>query len=165
MRCARKFYPFGLKCVCSSYCFYADHTIYEFFNLNRIITVTTVVEGTVLQTRCLNMSKPGKHDDDDSRDWMIGSLGHSKTQKVQRFHQISFSYSSIMLSLRYYLFLFYTNLNNTSPVSYLFFNRINELISSLLLQEHSQRNKEVSGIKIYSSKMFYASFMLTLLFI
>ena len=127
--------------------------------------MTTVVEGPGLQTRCLNMSKPGKHDDDDSRDWIIVSLGRSKTQKVQRFHQLSFSYPSIMLSLRYYLCLFYTNLNNSSPVSYLFFNRINELISSPLLQEHRQRNKEVSGKKIYSSRMFYASFMLTPLFI
>ena len=104
MRCARKFYPLGLKCVCSSYCFYADHTIYGFCNLNRIITVTTEVEGTGLQTRFLNMSKRGKHEDDDSWDWTIGSLGQSKTQKVQRFHQLSFSYASIMLSLRYFLF-------------------------------------------------------------
>ena len=165
MSCSREFYQFGFKCVCSSYYFYADHTIYEFCNLNRIITVPTVVEGPGLQTRCLNMSKPGKHDDDDSRNWMIGSLGQSKTQKVQRFHQISFSYSSIMLSLRYYFCLFYTNLNITSPVSSLFFNLINELISSPLLQKHRQRNKEVSGKKIYLSKMFYASFMLTPLFI
>ena len=106
MRCARKFYPIGFKRVCSSYCFYADHKIYEFCNLNRIITVTTVVEGPGLQKRCLNMSKPGKHDDDDSRDWMIGSSGRSKTQNVQIFHQLSFSYASIMLSLRYYLCLF-----------------------------------------------------------
>ena len=56
-------------------------------------------------------------------------------------------------------------LSNTSPVSSLFFNRINEPISSLLLQEHRQRNKEVSGKDNYSSKMFYASFMLTPLFI
>ena len=56
-------------------------------------------------------------------------------------------------------------LNNTSPVSSLFFNQVNELISSPLLQEHRQRNGEVSGKKIYSSKMFYASFMLTPLFI
>ena len=61
---------------------YADHTNYGFCNLNRIITVTTVVEGPGLQTRCLNMSKPGKDDDDDSRDWMIGALDRSKTQKV-----------------------------------------------------------------------------------
>ena len=118
MRCARKFYFFGLKCVCSSYCFYADHTIYEFCNLNRIITETTEVEGTGLQTRCLNMSKPGKHEDDDSRDWTIGSLGQPKTQKVQRFHQLSFSYASIMLSLRYYLCLFYTNYASTKKQCY-----------------------------------------------
>ena len=56
-------------------------------------------------------------------------------------------------------------LNNTSPISSLFFNRINELISSPLLQEHRQRNEEVSGKNIYSYKLFYASFMLTPLFI
>ena len=66
-------------------------------------------------------------------------------------------------------------LNNTSLVPYLFFNRINEPISSPLLQEHRQRNEEVSDKKNYSSKMFmlllclhhysynmyYASLMLT----
>ena len=35
----------GLKLVCSSYCFYADLTIYEFCNTKRVITVITVVEG------------------------------------------------------------------------------------------------------------------------
>ena len=45
------------------------------------------------------------------------------------------------------------------------FNRINESISRTLLQEHMHRNEEVSGKNIYSSKMFYASFMLTPLFI
>ena len=118
MRCARNFYPFGFKYVCSSYCFYADHTIYEFCNLNRLITVTTVVEGPVLQTSRLNMSKPGKDDDDNSRDWMNGALGRSKTQKVQIFHQLSFSYASIMLSLRYYLCLFYTNYASTKKQCY-----------------------------------------------
>ena len=106
MCCAWKFYPFGCKYVCSSYCFYADLKIYEFCNLKRIITVTTVVEGPGLQTRCLNMSKPRK--DEDSRD-LIGCSGLSKTQKVQRIHQLECSYASIMLSLRYYLLLFYTN--------------------------------------------------------
>ena len=80
--------------------------------------MTTVVEGVGLQTRCLNMSNPGKHDDDDSRDWMIGSLGRSKTQKVQRFHQLSFCYASIMLLLRYYLCLFYTNFASTEKQCY-----------------------------------------------
>ena len=75
--------------------------------------MTTVVEGPGLQTRCLNMSKPGKDDDDDSRDWVIGALGRSKTQKVQRVNQFSFSYASIMLLLRYYLYLFYTNYVST----------------------------------------------------
>ena len=75
--------------------------------------MTTVVEGLGLQTRCLNMSKPGKDEDEYSRDWMIGALGRSKTQKVQRVHQLSFSYASIMLSLRYYLCLFYTNYAST----------------------------------------------------
>ena len=52
MRCAWKFHPFGCKCVCSSYCFYADLTIYEFCNLKRIITVTTtVVEGQHVEAR------------------------------------------------------------------------------------------------------------------
>ena len=61
IRCAWKFYPFGFKYVCSSYCFYADHAIYEFCNTKRRITVTTIAEGLtkkllrqwkVLQTRC-----------------------------------------------------------------------------------------------------------------
>ena len=98
------------------------------------------------------MSNPGKYDnsgkDEDSRDW-IGVSGWSKNQKVQRAHQLECSYASIMLSLRYYLFLFITHLNNTSPVSSLFYNRINELISSPLLQEHRQRNEEVSDKKYY----------------
>ena len=99
------------------------------------------------------MSKPGKHRDDHSHDQMIGYLGQSKTQskaqKVQRFHQISFHYASIMLLLRYFLFLFITHLNNTPPVSSLFYYGKNELISSPLLQEYRQRNKEVSVKKIY----------------
>ena len=56
-------------------------------------------------------------------------------------------------------------LSNTSPVSSLFFNRINEPISSPLLQEHRQINEEVSDKKNYSSKTLYASFMLTPSFI
>ena len=56
-------------------------------------------------------------------------------------------------------------LSNTSPISSLFFNRINEPISSPLLQEHRQRNEEVSGKKNYPSKLFYASSILTPLFI
>ena len=56
-------------------------------------------------------------------------------------------------------------LSNTSPVSSLFFNRINEPISRPLLQEQRQRNEEVGGKKNYSSKMFYASFIITPLFI
>ena len=126
--------------------------------------MTTVVEGPGLQTRCLNMSKPGRHDDDDLRDWIIGSLGQSKTQKVQRFHQLSFSYASIFLSLRYYLCLFYTNLDNTSPVSSLFFNRINELISSPLLQEHRHRNKELSG-KCFHLKCFCFFYAYTIIYL
>ena len=101
MRCAIKFYPFGFKCVCSSYCFYADHTINEFCNLNRVITLTTVVEGPGLQTRRLNMSKPGKDDDDDSRDWMIGSLGRSKksegTEISSAFIFVCFHYALVTL--------------------------------------------------------------------
>ena len=67
-------------------------------------------------------------------------------------------------------------LNNTLPVSSIIFNRINEAISSPLLQEHRQRNEKISGKNNYSSKMFmlllclhhylsnihYAYFMLTL---
>ena len=98
--------------------FYADHTIYEFCSTKRIVTVTTVVEGPGLQTRCLNMSKPGKDDDEDSRDWMIGASGRSKTHKVQRVHQLSFLYASIMISLRYYLCLFYTNYASTKKQCY-----------------------------------------------
>ena len=56
-------------------------------------------------------------------------------------------------------------LSNTSPVSSLFINPTNEPISSPLLQEHRKRNEEVSCKNNYSSKMFYASFVLTLLFI
>ena len=66
-------------------------------------------------------------------------------------------------------------LSNTSPVSSIRFNRINEPISSLLLQEHRQRSEEVSGKKNcsskffmlllclhhYSCKLYYAYFMLT----
>ena len=63
MRCAWKFHPFESKCVCSSYCFYVDLTIYKFCSTKRIITVTTIVEGLTdkvlrqwkgLQTRCSN---------------------------------------------------------------------------------------------------------------
>ena len=54
---------------------------------------------------------------------------------------------------------------NTSPVSSLFVNEINELSSSPLLQEHRQRNEEVSGKKNYSSTNVNASFVLTPLFI
>ena len=96
-----------------NFCFYADLTIYEFCNLKRIITVTTVVEGL--------MSKPGKDDDlgtyDDSRGW-IGGSGWSKTQKVQIVHQLECSYASIMLSLRYYLCLLYTNYASTKKQCY-----------------------------------------------
>ena len=108
----------------SSYCFNADLTIYEFCNTKRIITVTTIVEGLTskviwqwkgLQTRCLNMSKPQK--DDDTREWM-GGLFWSKTQKVQRVHQFECSYASFMLSLRYYLCLFYTNYASTKKQCY-----------------------------------------------
>ena len=45
MRCAWKFHLFQFKCVCSSYYFYADLTIYEFCNTKKIITVTAIVEG------------------------------------------------------------------------------------------------------------------------
>ena len=75
--------------------------------------MTTVVEGL--------MSKPGKDDDlgkdDDSRNWMRG-LVRSKTQKVQRVHQLECSYAFIRLSLRYYLCLFYTNYDFTKKQCY-----------------------------------------------
>ena len=62
------------------------------------------------------MSKPEKDEnlgkDDNSRDWM-GGLVQSKTQKVQRFHQLEYSYDSFMLSLRYYSCLLYTNHDST----------------------------------------------------
>ena len=92
MRCAWKFHQFQFKCVYSSYCFYADLTIYEFRNTKRRITVTTIVEGLTkkvlrqwkgLQKSCRNMSKPQK--DDDLRDWMEGSV-RSTFQKVQIIH-------------------------------------------------------------------------------
>ena len=57
------------------------------------------------------------------------------------------------------------HLSNISPISSLFVNLINEPIRSLLLQKHRQRDEEVSGKNNYSSKMFYAYFMLTPLFI
>ena len=119
MYCAWKFHPILFKGVCNSYCFNADLTIYEFCNTKRIITVTTVVEGLTnkvllqwkgLQTRCSNMSKPQK--DDNLREWM-GGLVWSTIQKVQIVHQLECSYASFMLSLRYYLCLFYTNYAST----------------------------------------------------
>ena len=119
MCCARKFHPFQFQCVCSAYCSYADLTIYEFCNTKRIITVTTIMEDLTnkvlrqwngLQTRCSSMSKPQK--DDDLSDWM-GCSVRSKIQKVQRVDQLECSYASFMLSLRYYLCLFYTNYAST----------------------------------------------------
>ena len=70
-----------------------------------------------LQTRCSNMSKPQK--DDDSRDWM-GSSVRSTIQKVHRVHQLECSYASFMLSLRYYLCLFYTKHASTKEQCYVF---------------------------------------------
>ena len=67
------------------------------------------------------MLKLGKDDnlgkDDDSRDWMVGSVW-SKTQKVQRVHQLECSYASFMLSLRYYVCLFYKNYASTKKQCY-----------------------------------------------
>ena len=39
MRCAWKSHPFQSKCVCISYCFYADLTIYEFCSTLKRIRV------------------------------------------------------------------------------------------------------------------------------
>ena len=114
MRCAWKFYTFLFKCVCSSYCFYADLTIDKFCNTKRIITVTTIVKGLKnkvlrqwkgLQTRCSNMLNPQK--DDYLRNWM-GGLVRWTIQKLQRVHQLECLYASFMILLRYYLCLFYT---------------------------------------------------------
>ena len=55
--------------------------------------------------------------DDDSRDRM-GGLVWSTIQKVQRVHQLECSYASFMLSLRYYLCLFYTNYDSTKKQCY-----------------------------------------------
>ena len=82
------FHPFPFKCVCSSYCFYADLTIYEFCDIKRIITVTTIVEGLTnkllqqwkgLQKRCSTMSKQQK--DDNLHNWIGGSV-RSTIQKI-----------------------------------------------------------------------------------
>ena len=124
MRCAWKFDPFQFKCVCSSYCFYADLTIYEFCNTKRRITATTIVEELTnkvlwqwkgLQTRCSNMSKPQKYD--DSRDWIGGSV-RSTIQKVQGVHQLEWLYDSFMLSLRYYSYLFCTKYDSKKKQCY-----------------------------------------------
>ena len=61
------------------------------------------------------MSKPQK--DDDSLDWMGGSVW-STIQKVQRVHQLECLYASFMISLRYYLCLFYTNYASTKKQCY-----------------------------------------------
>ena len=53
------------------------------------------------------MSKPQK--DDDLRNWMGGSVC-STIQKVQGVHKLECSYASFMLSLRYYVCLFYTKI-------------------------------------------------------
>ena len=55
--------------------------------------------------------------DDDSRDWMGGSVW-SKTQKEHRVHQLECSYASFMLSLRYYLCLFCINYASTKNQCY-----------------------------------------------
>ena len=53
----------------------------------------------------------------DSRNRMGGSV-RSTFQKVQRGHQLECSYASFMLSLRYYLCLFYTNYDSTKKQCY-----------------------------------------------
>ena len=173
MRCNWKFYSFGCKCVCSSYCFYAYLTIYEFCSTKRIITVTTVVEGLTnkvlwhwkgLQTRCLNMSKPRK--DDNSLNWMGGSV-RSTIQKVYRVHQLVCSCASFMLSLRYYLCLFCTNYastkNQCSVVSlssvYFLPPQIRETILAIGWEiwsgQHFRRSKEFMSLNFRMLLLFY----------
>ena len=68
------------------------------------------------------MLKLGKDNDswkdDNSRNWMGGSV-HSKTQKVQRVHRLECLYASFMLSLRYYLCLFYKKYASTKKQCYI----------------------------------------------
>ena len=68
--------------------------------------MTTVVEGPGLQTIRLNMEKPRKDDNDDSRNWMIGDLGRSKIRRYREF--ISFHFSMLPLCYRYIIIYAYS---------------------------------------------------------
>ena len=108
----------------------------------------------------------GKYD--DSRD-LIGCSGLSKTQKVQRIHQIECSYASIMLSLRYCLCLFYTNYDSTnkqccvvscSPVYFLppqIMGTIQAIGWEVQFCQHFRGSREFMRFKF-----LYASFMISL---
>ena len=86
--------------------------------------MTTIAEGLTnkvlgqwkgLQTRHSDMPKPRK--DDDSRNRM-GSSVWSTFQKIQRIHELEFSYASFMLLLRYYLCLFCKDYASTKKQCY-----------------------------------------------
>ena len=95
------------------------------------------------------MSKPQK--DDDSRDWMGGSV-RSKIQKVQRVHQLEFSYASFMILLRYYFCLFYTNYASTKKQCY-----VVSCLSVYFLPPQRRRTIRAIGWEVWFGHNFRSS--------
>ena len=69
---------------------------------------SSIVEG--LTDKVLGHKKPYKNDISCNT---MGDSVHSTFQKVQRVHELEFSYASSILSLRYHLYVLYTDYYST----------------------------------------------------